>query len=452
MMADEADPTFLHPPVSEKDQGSKTKGKEDKGDKTSRSEKPEKSRLRKCNMCAHSMSDSYKKPICKSCIDNFMREEKTSFLDELKGFIEEKISSSVAAATSRPPPCKKPRVEPDSSISEGGDDSEAPSCSYVEDEDPTDSQKTEDSRHLFQFEELDGLLKAIRQTLEIEEILPPRSKEEELFGGLKAKRQRVFPLNDTLKELVSEEWQEPEKRVIVSKNFKKRLVFEPEESKVWDTCPKMDVQVTKIVKKTDLPFEDAAQLKDPMDRKSDSLLRKAWETSMLSLKTNLASTSVARNLLYWLNELESHIKEGTPRSTILENFPLLKSATAFLADSAAEGIRFASKEGALTNSTRRALWLKQWNGDIRSKAKLCSLPFSGEFVFGPELDAILERASDKKKGFPERSIPKKQPFRDFKKDSYKDKGKRGRWSYPKGGKGRGFLFSTPTDPNRNKKQ
>ncbi|XP_071989582.1 uncharacterized protein [Engystomops pustulosus] len=171
-----------------------------------------------------------------------------------------------------------------------------------------------------------------------------------------------------------------------------------------------------------------------MDRKSDSLLRKAWETSMLNLKTNLASISVARNLLCWLNELEIHIKEGTPRSTILENFPLLKSATAFLADSAAEGIRFSPKEGALTNSTRRALWLKQWNGDICSKAKLCSLPFSGEFVFGPELDAILERASDKKKGFPERSTPKKQPFRDFKsqKDSYKDKGKRGRWSYPKG--------------------
>ncbi|XP_072006316.1 uncharacterized protein [Engystomops pustulosus] len=237
-MTDEVNPIFLHPPVSEKDLGSKGKGKEEKGDKASRPERPEKSdktRTRKCNMCNHSMPDSYKKPICKVCIDNFMREEKTSFLDELKGFIEEKVVSSIAAATSRAPPYKKPRLEPGSSPSEAGSDSETPSCSIIETEDslnPQDFIKSAESRHLFPIDELDNLLKAIRQTLEIEDVVVPQSKEDELFGGLKAKRQRVFPLNDTLKELVSEEWKEPEKRILISKNFRKRLLGSSASSKV----------------------------------------------------------------------------------------------------------------------------------------------------------------------------------------------------------------------------
>ncbi|KAG8538028.1 hypothetical protein GDO81_023414 [Engystomops pustulosus] len=205
----------------------------------------------------------------------------------------------------------------------------------------------------------------------------------------------------------------------------------------------------------DLPFEDSAQLRDPMDRKSEALLKKAWETSMLSLKSNLGATSVARTLYFWLGKLESYIREGTPREALLESIPLLRSATAFLADASAEGIRFAAKEGALTNATRRALWLKQWSGDIRSKSKLCSIPFSGDFVFGPELDAILEKASDRKRGFPEsKTIPKKSSFRPFRntRETYRGKGKQGRWSYPKGGRGRGFLFSNPPEGPGNKKQ
>ncbi|KAG8534794.1 hypothetical protein GDO81_018521 [Engystomops pustulosus] len=80
----------------------------------------------------------------------------------------------------------------------------------------------------------------------------------------------------------------------------------------------------------DLPFEDAGQLRDPMYRKSEALLKKAWDTSMLNLKTNLTATSVARTLLFWLKELENYVKDHTPREIILENIPLLRLAAAFL--------------------------------------------------------------------------------------------------------------------------
>ncbi|XP_040284622.1 uncharacterized protein LOC120998145 [Bufo bufo] len=248
-------------------------------------------------------------------------------------------------------------------------------------------------------------------------------------------------MNENLKDMILDEWTDPERRLGVSREFRNRLLFDPADVKLFNETPKIDIQVAKVVKKTSLPFEDSSQLQDPMERKADSLLKKSWETAMFGVKTNIAATSVARSMCFWLNELEEHIKNKTPREEILSSIPLLKSATAFLADASAESVRFAAKDAALTNSARRALWMKAWGGDRASKAKLCSIVFSGEYVFGPVLDSILEKAADKKKGFPEET--KKKPFRSSNSQTrpYRGKGKGGRWSYQKGGKGRGFLLN-----------
>ncbi|CAJ0966006.1 unnamed protein product [Ranitomeya imitator] len=115
-----------------------------------------------------------------------------------------------------------------------------------------------------------------------------------------------------------------------------------------------------------------------------------------------------------------------------------------MADASAESVRFAARSESLSNAARRAIWLKTWSGDIQSKNKLCGIPFSGSKVFGPLLVDILEKASDKKKGFPEENTKKFQPFRKSRlgqRTDYKGKGKSGRWSYPKGGKGTTFSSS-----------
>ncbi|XP_071977730.1 lamina-associated polypeptide 2, isoforms alpha/zeta-like [Engystomops pustulosus] len=308
------------------------------------------------------------------------------------------------------------------------------------------------SKYLFSNEELDNLLKAVRNTLNVEEVVEPKSIQDELFGGLKSKRKRVFPINQTLKDIVQEEWKNPEGRANITKEFRNRLLFDPKETETWDSPPKVDIQVSKVVKKTDLPFEDSSQLRDPMDRKADALLRRVWESSMLSLKSNIAATSVARTLFFWLGELEDHLKTDADRDLLLQTIPLLRSATGFLADASAENIRLSAKEGALSNSVRRAIWLRQWGGDVKSKTKLCNIPFTGDFMFGAELDTLLEKASDKKKGFPEIKKPQKNySFRNSKdpKDS-RGRGKQGRWSFNKGGRGRGYLFSNL--PHQSKKQ
>ncbi|XP_072001164.1 uncharacterized protein [Engystomops pustulosus] len=357
---------------------------------------------------------------------------------------------------SKSPPHKKVRQNP---VCLDSDD-EQPSCSYeldMEEQDMVTHQSIpNDPKYLLPNEDLDGLIKALRDTLNIEDTIEERSVVDELFGGLRRKKARVFPIIENLKDLIQDEWKEPEKRITMPKEFKNRMLFDPEETKVWDSVPKVDIPIAKVVKKTDLPFEDSTQLKDAMDRKSDCLLKKAWEASMAILKTNITTTSVSRTLFFWLGQLEDHLREGTSREEMLDSIPLLRSAAAFLADASAETIRFSAREAALSNATRRALWLRQWSGDVRSKAKLCSLPFSGDFLFGPELDEILAKAADKKKGFPEaKQQPKKQIFQSFRPTKEqprfrsKQTWKQGYWNTAKGGKNKSFFLVPQINKRRN---
>lgn len=52
------------------------------------------------------------------------------------------------------------------------------------------------------------------------------------------------------------------------------------------------------------------------------------------------------------------------------------------------------------------------------KTKLCGLPFEGDLVFDPDLEAVLDRTADEKKAFPvkKKVIPQgKKNFRPFRK-------------------------------------
>lgn len=64
-------------------------------------------------------------------------------------------------------------------------------------------------------------------------------------------------------------------------------------------------------------------LKDCMDKRRDIVLKIAWQTSLASLKPKLATTCVARNLDFWLFQLQDHVKNRTPRKGILRSLPAI---------------------------------------------------------------------------------------------------------------------------------
>lgn len=190
-----------------------------------------------------------------------------------------------------------------------------------------------------------------------------------------------------------------------------------------------------------------------MDRKMDSLLKRSWDSAIFNLRPALATTCVARNLEFWLAHLKGHLESGSSREELVESFSTLVKAVGYVADASAESIRLSARTSALVNCARRALWLKSWSGDVASKLRLCSIPVDGDLLFGPELEATLERTADKKKSFPEtrRNQPARRFFRGQKSQEGDPKPKK-HWQGAKGRGRGGVLFNPPKQTPSNKPQ
>ncbi|XP_069802153.1 uncharacterized protein [Dendropsophus ebraccatus] len=407
---------------------------------------------RRCVNCNAKLSSSCKKNICPSCIGEIIKEDRSSFLEDIRKMMKEEIATSITRLPPPPLPLPPPTPPPapldldppqvspvhqvvsnDAPVdtmssysasvaaseettlsrkrrrhSSASSDESGQIQESIEMSDNETEQKEEIRKYFFPSEHTSALLKAVRDALSVEQVQEQVAPKDKMFQGLRAKKKLVFPVHDTLQQLITDEWAEPEKRLQVPSEIRRRLPFGEEDTSKWEDIPKIDAQVAKTTKKSLLPFENSSQLKDPMDRKAESLLKKSWETVSYSLKNNVAATCVARALHVWVEQLEGHLNDKCPRQQIVDSLPLLKDATAFLADATAESIRFAAKDGALTNAARRALWLKNWTGDNTAKSNLCGIPFEGQYVFGTHLDKIIEKSADKKKALPEEKPPQKK--------------------------------------------
>ncbi|KAG8595954.1 hypothetical protein GDO81_001683 [Engystomops pustulosus] len=143
-------------------------------------------------MCFNKLLSNYKKPVCKECLDSLLKEEKYSFMEEMRSFIKGEVQTSVAASVAsiipQIVPPKRPRVM--ESYSESEAESEEASTSFSLDMDVSQSIAATkmESKYLFASENLDALLKAVRDTLKIEDI----EEGMNYLAYLKRKRKECF--------------------------------------------------------------------------------------------------------------------------------------------------------------------------------------------------------------------------------------------------------------------
>ncbi|XP_073445429.1 uncharacterized protein [Dendrobates tinctorius] len=334
-----------------------------------------------------------------------MAEEAPSFAANLISALRSEMEGSIKSLLKKG---KKSRKDFPSSPSDS-----ASVSSQAEKSSSSDSSDSDTGgKPCFPVEDTDALLKAIRTTMGLQEERAAKTLEDVMFGGLQERKKRTFPVNAKIQALIEKEWKEPEKSGALPSASKRRYPFEYKDTEVWDKVPKIDAAVSRSSKRSALPLEDAGVLRDPLDKKADSYLRHAWEVTAGGLKPAIAGTCTARSLMIWLQQLEEKLASRVPREKILSDMYLLHGAAAFLADTSADSMRLTARAASLSNAARRALWLKGCPGDLQSKAKLCSLPCDGRFLFGKNLDDILEKAGDKKKGFPRFPMDqRRQPFR-----------------------------------------
>lgn len=423
------------------------------------------------------MGESWSKPLCRDCIEGLVREQSGEQSSDLAASVKE-LSNTVqtfktlfASLQLPQPQVVSPPAQqsvPQSLMDAPSGSGENPGGARFEVEEEPDSgssdpqgesegeeaegESTRSSRYKLSLEEVEELLGAIHTTLGIQEERKKLSLHDQMYKGLGEHKRKVFPVHEVLVDAIKKEWQDPERKPFLSKALKRRFPFAEEEALVWNKSPKLDAAFSQVSRHTDLAFEDMGALPDPMDKRIDSLLKKSWDSSIGNLKPAMASTVVARNMEYWLTQIKAHIEAGTPKETILSSFPMLLKGIAYLADASAESVRMSARSAALSNSARRALWLKTWQGDTASKVKLCGIPLTGDLLFGPGLEAVLDRTADRKKAFPFKRKPAetKRKSRPWKKlDPPKSDQQKKGWGQK--GKGRGgAIFRPPEQPKKTK--
>lgn len=378
---------------------------------------------------------------CKELLSS-VRKELAEALGTVRSLVKHGQSSSQEQSShSSFPQSTSRQVE-----SESEEERESIPPSTIDSEEEEVEEESRSSRYKLSLEEVDELLKAIYTTLEIQEEKAQLSVHDKMYLGLEEIKHRVFPVHKVLTDTIKKEWKNPERGQFFSKTLKRRFPFEENEELLWNKKTKIDAAFSQVSRKTDLAFEDMGILKDAMDKRADGLLKKAWDSSLANLKPAMAATVVARNLECWLEQLKNHVVAGTSRKDLLESFPTLLKAVKYMADASAESIRMSARSSALVNSARRALWLKTWSGDSASKVKLCGIPFSGDLMFGPELETVLDRTADKKKAFPQKkkTVQQRKNFRPFRQtDKEKDHTQKRPWSSQRGRGRGGVLFRTP---------
>ena len=310
-------------------------------------------------MCGTKLSSNWDKPLCPDCVNSLVKESSlttcnqmlSSFKDEMastfqsfKGLIDrmQAPATSLTRASSTPSLQIQEEEEeirdrtPRSVVS-----SQAGSASESEGEE--DSSRA--ARYKLSLDDVGDLLNAIYDTLDIQEEQVQLSRHDLMYQG-NATRTKVFPVHKSLIDMILREWEQPERRPFFSGSLKRRFPFESDVSHPWNKVPRLDAPLAKVSRRTDLAFDDLGSLRDPMDKRGDLLLKRAWDASAISLKPALAATCVARNLECWLTQLQAHILAGTSRQELLKSFPPFFKAVGFLAD--ASGV---SKVGCQVSSS-----------------------------------------------------------------------------------------------------
>ncbi|XP_077107227.1 uncharacterized protein LOC143764961 [Ranitomeya variabilis] len=291
-----------------------------------------------CALCSQPLPDNYLKKLCQSCIESTLREESSVRSEDIRSMIREELQAF--RSSEKIPEGRKKYNSPRSEQSSG-----------TEDKDSDGSQRiisSDDERDTcFPTDSIDNLVRSVCNTMGIEDTKIPKTPQDVMFAGLSERKKPSFPVIPAIKNVVKKEWESQGQRGLPSSS-KRRYPFNDEDFSIWLKAPKVDAAVASTSKKSLLPVEDSGSLQDPLDRKADTILKRAWESCTGAFRPAISATCTARSMLVWLNDLEEGLKSGLSRDRLISSIPLIRGATAFLADSSADSIRLAAKSAGLT--------------------------------------------------------------------------------------------------------
>lgn len=261
----------------------------------------------------------------------------------------------------------------------------------------SEADEAQAGRYLFGLDNLEGLLQAVYATEEIPELPKDALAQDVPYRGLVKTQSKVLPFHQSLKDLILQELEDPQMRLVGPKSWNRRFPFKEEDMDKFLKVPKLDTALSQVTKRSDLSFKDIGSIKNVMDHKSEALLSRTWGANTSTMVPALAATCVARSADSWIERLNKHLSQGTKSEEVLDSLSVIGKAIAYLADAVVDSVRASAKTGTLINSARRAIWVKAWEGNLMFKAKLHGLLFKGSLLFSPGLHKLLFGSSEKGK-------------------------------------------------------
>ncbi|KAM4722898.1 BTB/POZ domain-containing protein 8 [Rhinophrynus dorsalis] len=279
---------------------------------------------------------------------------------------------------------------------------EGPSRRHLEEEDrliefesavssAEEGEITEDTGN-FSMDKIDGLIKSMGKTLGLSETQKDLNVMDAAFIGYK-KSASQFPVHSSIQDIIKNKWKQGDKRSAMSRRFQRMYPFAEEDISTWINPLKVDAAVAQISRRTTILLENGTTLRDPMEERTDSALKKQFSTIGHNLKSATAMACVFRVLRLWLTEFEEKIDSSVSRSRLLKEVATIKDAVSYSCDASLDNIRLMAKSSALSIMARRALWIKAWDADASSKNRLVSFPFTGSKLFGDQLEEIIKKSS-----------------------------------------------------------
>ncbi|CAJ0923836.1 unnamed protein product [Ranitomeya imitator] len=177
------------------------------------------------------------------------------------------------------------------------------------------------------------------------------------------------------------------------------------------------------------------------DLDSDCQAPKTRPTPGKVQTSEVYGTRIIYDRKFLLDRRNSPLAQTPPRR--LPDIPGVTSPSTVVEEHKVEMNNLNNHDRKTTVESSIILYLFKWGRSEKSVGTLKETILLGiitlgsafhETVFGPSLDKILEKATDKKKALPQnKNHPRKGFFVLHSPKPLRRKGKNGRWSYPKGG-------------------
>lgn len=202
------------------------------------------------------------------------------------------------------------------------------------------------------------------------------------------------PIPQEFVRIRDQEWDSPNRHRRFPRGLSK-LYAPAKQDEEAAQVPKVDQPVAALSSSTFYPSQGEGGPKDPNDRRTDSALKRGFEASSTCLTACSLSSLLARGILAWTQDLQN---SGTHFPSSIRNTLRKIALTASLsADISLDAFQLSARALASNVVSRRNLWLRNWEVDQGTQAKLISVPFQGAQLFGQGLEPLLTEDKDKRK-------------------------------------------------------